>query len=120
MIGKELLSQLQNFKYNEREIVFIAKDKSGNIVWLERGNASAGLTHILIRHGRDFEKALGIRKEEIALHLYNAITNGELVDSYPSDVEHGINHVYNYDGNYYTFVATGSNGFIVTSFPFLR
>jgi hypothetical protein len=31
------------FKFTANEIVFIAKDKTGQLIWLETGNKSAGL-----------------------------------------------------------------------------
>ena len=54
---------------------------------------------------------------EIALYLYNAITNGKMVSSHPSKITGGLDRVYEYDGYYYTFVGMGDNGFIVTAFP---
>lgn len=46
---ESLKSELRsnNIKFNEADMVFIARDKTGQIVWLENGNSSAGLTHIL-------------------------------------------------------------------------
>jgi len=40
-----------------------------------------------------------------------------MVSCAPSKVEGGLDRIYEYDGNYYTFVGMGDNGFIVTSFP---
>ena len=119
MIGIELLPDLQaeGCKYSKDEIVFITKDRDGKLIWLERGNDNAGLTHIIKNHKMNFESAFGIKEDEIALHLYNAITNGVLVGSNPSKIKGGLDRIYEYDGQYYTFVGMGDNGFIVTSFP---
>ena len=118
MIGKEYLKDLKQtkYKYNEEEIIFITKDSEGNLVWLERGNEGVGLKHIIAHHKNDFENAVGIKENEIALYLYEVLTNGKLIKSNPSK-KGGFNKVYKYDGNYYTFVAMGNNGFIVTSYP---
>ena len=119
MIGRNLISELarKEYKYNENDIIFIAKDSDGKLVWLERGNEVAGLEHIVKNHGADFSNAYDIQKEEIALYLYNAITNGKVVKSIPSKIKGGLDRIYEYDGNYYTLVGMGDNGFIVTAFP---
>lgn len=119
MIGRELLTELVNegYKFTEEDIIFIAKDKTGKLIWLERGNANAGLKHIVINHKENFEIAYGIKEDEIALYLYNVITSGNVIGSIPSKIQGGLDRIYEYDGNYYTFVGMGNNGFIVTSFP---
>ena len=119
MIGKELLPELvrQKVKYTEEDIIFITKDKEGKLIWLERGNEISGLTHIILNHGDNFLNAFDIKTDEIALYLYNAITNGKMVSSLPSKIAGGLDRIYEYDGHYYTFVGMGNNGFIVTAFP---
>jgi len=119
MIGRELLTELvaKDYKFTEDDIVFIAKDRTGKLIWLERGNENAGLTHIVMNHKVNFEAAFGIKEDEIALYLYNVITNGNMINSIPSKIVGGLDRIYEYDGNYYTFVGMGDNGFIVTSFP---
>ena len=119
MVGKELLSELvsNGYKFVEEDIVFIAKDKTDKVVWLERGNNNAGLQHIILNHKKHFESAFGIKEEEIALYLYNVIVNGNLIRCTPSKIQGGLDRVYEYGGQYYTLVGLGSNGFIVTSFP---
>lgn len=119
MIGRELLTELVNegYKFTEEDIIFIAKDKTGKLIWLERGNDNAGLKHIVINHKENFEIAYGIKEDEIALYLYNVITSGNVIGSIPSKIQGGLDRIYEYDGNYYTFVGMGNNGFIVTSFP---
>ena len=119
MVGKELLPELisSGYKFQEDDIVFIAKDKTDKIIWLERGNERAGLKHIILNHRTHFETAFGIKAEEIALYLYNVITCGDLISCTPSKIKGGLDRVYEYDGQYYTFVGIGNNGFVVTSFP---
>ena len=119
MIWKELLCELRwsGCKYNEDQIIFITKDSEGKLIWLERGNDFAGLEHIIANHENDFFQAIGIKKNEIALYLYTAITNGKLVKNVPSKIAGGLDRTYEYDDHYYTFVGLGNNGFIVTAFP---
>lgn len=119
MIGKEFLPELvlEGHKFNESDIIFITKDKEEKLIWLERGDERAGLVHIIANHRENFEDAFGIKEDEIALYLYNAITNGKVVGTQPSKIKGGLDRVYEYDGYFYTFVGMGGNGFIVTSFP---
>ena len=119
MIGKEYLSHLSNmgYKYTESDILFIAKDEAGNLVWLEIGNQDSGLMHIIFHHKDDFANAFGINETEIANYLYNVITHGHLSSQKPSRHKGGFEYVYRYQNELYTFVAMGSNGYIVTAFP---
>ncbi|MCQ2082255.1 MAG: hypothetical protein MJZ11_11405 [Lachnospiraceae bacterium] len=119
MIGRELLTELIDggYKFSENDIIFITKDREGKLIWLERGNENVGLVHIIANHKQNFEEAYGIQEGEIALYLYNAITNGTIIGSIPSKIKGGLDRIYEYDGCYYTFVGMGNNGFIVTSFP---
>ena len=63
-IDENLKKELRNnnIKFNEKDMVFITRDKTGQIIWLENGNSSAGLKHILDGkdgspgHAKDFEK----------------------------------------------------------------
>lgn len=122
MIGRELLPELRNsgYKFNEASIVFVAKDKTNKLIWLEKGSNTAGLNHIVQKHREDFRKAYGIDNSEIALYLYEAISNGDLDESKPSKIKGGYDRTYKYDSKYFTFVSIGDNGFIVTSFPTLK
>lgn len=119
MQGKELLPELKasGFKYSEKDIVFIARDKTGQLIWLEEGNESAGLMHIKAHHAEDFRSAHGIGEEDIANLLYDIVTRGNVVSSLPSSNGSGYDRVYDYEENYYTFTGIGTNGFIVTAFP---
>lgn len=64
---KEKLEELENnnIKFNKKEMKFITKDRSGQTIWLETGNSTAGFKHIVERHGNDYKKAFGINKEQI-------------------------------------------------------
>lgn len=41
-------------KFNAADVLFVTKDKSGQMIWLEKGNDLAGLKHILNKHADDF------------------------------------------------------------------
>ena len=119
MLGRKYLPLLEQkgCKYTEEDIVFITEDEAKTLVWLETGNQNAGLQHIIAHHKRDFELAFGISESEIAIHLYNILTFGKLIDSKIARTGYGFERVYKYHDEIYTFVAMGSNGYIVTAFP---
>ena len=119
LLGCELLNELirQNVKVTIKDIIFITKDKSGQLIWLEKGNNNAGLQHIINRHLSDFNKTNGVNESTIVEFLYNVLSNGEIISSKPSKYANGLDKIYNYDNNYYLIAGIGSNGFIVTAFP---
>ena len=41
-------------KFNADDVLFVTKDKSDQLIWLEKGNDDAGLNHILNKHANDF------------------------------------------------------------------
>lgn len=119
MLGKELLQELKmsGNKYSEKDIIFIAHDRSGQLIWLEKGDEEAGLVHIRKHHAADFKRAHGVNEDELADLLYLVVTKGAIVSSLPSGNGRGYDRVYDYEENYFTFTGIGSNGFIVTAFP---
>ena len=115
-----------NIKFSEADIVFITRDKSGQIVWLENGSSSAGLTHILDGkdgspgHAIDFEHAFGVKREDVGSFLKEVIKNGTVVSNKLVDLANGrqgYERIYEYIGNYYTMTGIGTNGFIVSAYP---
>ena len=84
----QLIQELknQNIKFSENDVRFITKDKTGQTVWLENGNSSAGLKHILDGNGKtkghaeDFQKAFGISRADVPAYLEKVITNGRIVN----------------------------------------
>lgn len=58
-------------KFTKEDIVFITRDQTGQVVWLEKGNKKAGLKHILDYgnngngHAGDFKKSLGVDRKDI-------------------------------------------------------
>ena len=68
----------QGVKHTTANILKIGRNTNGKIIFLEKGNATAGLTHILAEHADDFVKN-GIKKEDIAEYVFNAAKNGKVV-----------------------------------------
>lgn len=123
----ELIQELKNnnIKFSEKDIQFITRDKTGQIVWLETGNSSAGLNHILEGngitkgHAGDFQKAFGLSKSEVPAYLEKVISNGDVVSNTlkPIGNHMGYERVYYYNGNYHMVTGIGTNGFIVSAYP---
>lgn len=52
------------------------RDASGKVVFLEKGNAKAGLEHILQRHGDDFAR-IGVSREQVPSVVMDTVTKGK-------------------------------------------
>lgn len=123
----DLIAALESagVKFTKQNIVFITKDKTGQIVWLETGNELAGLQHILDGNGRtpghatDFERAFGATREAIPDYLHKVITDGIVVSNELKKVgsREGYERIYYYEGNHYVITGIGTNGFIISAYP---
>lgn len=123
----ELIAELEKsgVKFTKEDVVFITKDHTGQTIWLERGNASAGLEHILSGDGKSpghvahFEQAFGIPKEQIPAFIKEVVTNGKVISNSIKVMNgrEGYERIYYYDGRHYLLTGIGTNGFIVTAFP---
>lgn len=49
-------------KFNPNDVLFVTKDKTGQFVWLEKGNKGVGLEHILHGDGRSMGQLLISKK----------------------------------------------------------
>lgn len=125
--SEALVKQLEQsgVKFSKKDIVFVTKDKTGQIVWLEKGSSSAGLKHILdgdgkaSGHAEDFQRAFGISRSEIPSHIEKVITNGIVVDNKLKLVGNrmGYERTYYYNGEHYVVTGIGTNGYIVSAYP---
>ncbi len=102
-------------KFNAADVLLVTKDKSGQMIWLEKGNDLAGLKHILNKHADDFYVKHNISKRNIAYHIENIICNGTIEYSRITKLGNrdGIEKLYSYKGKYYLLTGIGTNGFIV-------
>lgn len=117
----DMLKQLidAKVKFNADNVLFVTKDKSGQMIWLEKGNDVAGLKHILIKHADDFHDKHNVSRENIAGHINNIISNGNIEYSRITKRGNhdGIEKLYSHKGKYYLLTGTGTNGFIVSAYP---
>lgn len=119
-----LIQELEdaNVKFTKEDIVFIIRDPTGQIVWLEKGNSSVGLKHILARHAKHFEKKYGIQSSDIPSYIQEVVRSGKMISNTVS-VRKGretIQKIYEYQGERYLLIAQGTNGFIVSAYPVKR
>lgn len=84
IINKDpILKQIVNsgVKINIKDVVFSAKDKSGQLVWLEKGNKTSGLEHIKSKHQFDFVSKHNIKASHLTTHLKRVVSKGAIVSS---------------------------------------
>lgn len=116
-----LISELKakKVKFSEGDVKFVTRDKTGQIVWLETGNASSGLQHIVTRHAKDFEAKHGITKSQISDHLNNVFSSGKVEYNRITNRNGrtGYERLYSYNGKYYLQTGVGTNGYIVSAYP---
>ena len=131
MIDEGLVKVLEGngVKFSREDMVFITRDATGQVVWLENGNSGAGLEHILHGngitrgHARDFENAMGLSESEVPRYLHRVITHGEVVSNRLKPLANGrmgYTRVYYYGGRYNVITGIGTNGFITSAYPTRR
>lgn len=121
-LSKEEMAKIlreMGVKFNEEDLVFLTKDKQNQTVWLEKGNDFRGLKHITTEHTDHFRDEFGVKQGDIPSFLQNVLRNGTLVRSrivYKGG-KPGYEKIYKW-GNKYILFAIGTNGFIVTAYPY--
>jgi hypothetical protein len=109
---QEFVAELRGrgVKCTAADIVRIGHDRSGRIVFWEKGNVDAGLIHIAQRHGSEFAKR-GVSPDHLADFVWAAVTDGA-----PLGRQGSIRVVYKPARNdtvQHLSVDIGENGFIV-------
>ncbi|WGG52757.1 hemagglutinin repeat-containing protein [Rugamonas sp. DEMB1] len=100
-------------KFTADRVVATGRNSAGKVVFLELGDSSAGLQHILERHALNFADK-GILSSEIPSVVMKAVTEGKIVGVNGSapvfEIVHNgiVQHI---------SVGVGSNGFIVRANP---
>ena len=106
----DLLKELEQIgvKYNPNDIVAITKTADGKLVWLENGNANAGLNHILTHADQFVDK--GIPRKNISDFIMHALENGKIVGHQRTRPIYEVM----YNGKLQRVaISIGDNGFIV-------
>ena len=114
-VSQEMLDELsqKGVKFTPENVVATGRNANGQVVFLETGNARAGLAHILGEHGAQFAQ-MGISEDEVPSFVVTAATEGEEVGI------QGTRPIYQFaygDQEYRLAVTVSKNGFIVGANP---
>ncbi|MBP0019472.1 MAG: hypothetical protein J7647_18210 [Cyanobacteria bacterium SBLK] len=114
-----LIAELQELgvKHDPEAIVCIAKQADGKIVFLEIGDRSRGLQHILEK-AEQFAN-IGINVEEIPDAIMTALTQGAII-GYQGKKHRHPRPIYEFsfnDETKYISITVASNGYIVGANP---
>ena len=120
-LAKDILSEMkeEGIKFTKEKIVFAAKLENGRKVFLETGNESSGLKHILANHAGQFEQNFGVKPSQLGGFLHDAIAKGKLVTSFRYDDplgREGYRSVYYWKGEHVVVYGISGNGYISTAF----
>ena len=99
-------------KYTKEDVVLITKTPEGKLVWLEKGNESAGLQHIIKGHVSDFAER-GIAESEIPGFLNDMLKTKPIKTGQNAS---GPFSEYIVNNKKY-IIAYGTNGYIVSFYP---
>lgn len=113
-LDANLLDELaaSGVKYNPEDVVAITKTADGKLVWLENGNTSAGLEHIM-QHADQFATK-GISSDKIPDFIIHAIENGKIVGTQRTRPVYEVM----YEGKLQRVaISISDNGFIVGANP---
>lgn len=105
-------------KFTEDNVVMVAKTQPDKLAWLEKGNETAGLEHIINRHGDQFLQK-GITAESIPSFLKTAIEKGRIVEN-QGKFHSQPRVIYEVDYNGETIkvaITISDNGYIVGANP---
>lgn len=109
-----------NIKFTRNDVIFTARDSTGQIVWLEKGNKAAGLSHLESRgHIEQIAKKFSIAKSEVPRLMRNIIRDGRIISNKirKANGREGYERIYEYKENRILLTGIGSNGFLVTAYP---
>lgn len=79
-------------KFTVEDFLMITNIKKGELVWLEQGNSSVGLIHIIERHKNDLERKYGITEEKIPVFVKDVFTDGIEISS--KEKNSGLEKIY--------------------------
>jgi hypothetical protein len=114
---EELLEELaaNGVKHDPDKVILIGKDGDGKIVFLESGNAKAGLQHVM-DHADQFTD-IGVPRDKVGQFVFDATTTGKVVGYQGKGTGRPI-YEFLFEGRPYKVAVTvGSNGFIVGANP---
>ena len=114
---QDLIDELsqKGIKHTPQDIVDIRKVPIERIVFLEKGNQSAGLGHIL-NHADDFSRK-GISNRDLPKFIMDNLEKGKIVGYQGKGKGRPIYELIYNGEKYHTAITTGSNGYVVGANP---
>ncbi|MGC6389065.1 VENN motif pre-toxin domain-containing protein [Ewingella sp. S1.OA.A_B6] len=114
LVTKSLFKEMatQGIKFTPENVVSAAKDNSGKIIFLEKGNSSSGLQHIVEEHGSQFAK-IGVSEARIPDVIMKTVTDGKIVGYQGTGTGRPIYETMINGEKYNIAVTVGNNGYIV-------
>jgi uncharacterized protein YukE len=114
---EELLEELaaNGVKHDPDKVILIGKDGDGKIVFLESGNADAGLQHVM-EHANQFAD-IGVPREKVGQFVFDAATTGKIIGYQGKGTTRPIYELIFEGRPYKVGVTVASNGFIVGANP---
>lgn len=112
--GKALIAAViaRGEKISPDKVVMITKDPKGRIIWLETGNSSSGLEHIVKEHGNEFH-GKGIADKDIPNFVLEAVYQGNIIGTQGKRNPRSV-YEFIYNGQKQRIaIQVGSNGYIV-------
>lgn len=103
-------------KFTPDALLVTGRNSAGQVVFLESGNARAGLQHIIEQHGADFAK-IGVPETDIPSVVMRAVTEGKVVGYQGRDQGRAIYEILLHQQNQRIAVSVSNNGFIVGANP---
>jgi len=103
-------------KFTPENVIATGKTPSGQIVFLETGNSSAGLQHIVEGHASDFA-SIGVSSDKISSVVMQAVTEGKIVGYQGAGIGRPIYEITINGQPQRIAVTVGNNGFIVGANP---
>lgn len=88
----------------------------GKIVFLESGNAKAGLKHIINEHGKEFAQ-MGVSESQIPKVIFDTLQKGKIIGQQGKDGGRPIYEATVNGQKYKLAITVGDNGFVVGANP---
>ena len=122
LIDQSLLAEMETsgVKFTRKNVIFTARDSTGQVIWLEKGNKAAGYAHLETRgHVGQIAKKFGVSESEVPRLLRNVIKDGRIVSNKikKTNGRDGYERVYEYNGGRILLAGIGLNGFMVSAYP---
>lgn len=122
LIDQPLIAELEasGVKFTRKDVVFTARDSTGQIVWLEIGSKAAGYSHLQSRgHIGQIAKKFGVPEPEVPRLLRNVVRDGRVVSNKikKTNGREGYERIYENNGEHILLTGIGLNGFMVSANP---